>query len=377
MVERKIEGMKVIFTPAEVQEITDNIAAVLKSGHLIKGLFLDDFAARVGNRCGKSRTALCSSDTAAMEMLFVVLGVRGKKVIFQGNMFPSPIFACMRAGGDPMYADMELGGLGMSPSSLDEVMGLMLPNELGAVVVMHTAGIISPEFYDIVSLCKQRGVTLIEDCAHAYGATDDKQEKGAGSWGDYAVFSFYATKPMATGEGGAVCSENGGVVEKFEMLSRYGKTEIFGPPFCEYPGYSNRMTELLAAVGVVADKYLYEKISRRRAIGQVYDLELNVDATVYNVPGGNQYKYVLMPDQPHDRVYFQKVMKEEYGIGIPAGVYDFPVYRQKPLVHSTEWKGLPKSELFCNNHVCLPMHEGLSDDDARYVANAVNEVLGR
>ena len=129
---KKIDGMKVIFTEDDVQQITENVAAVLRSGHLIKGLFLDDFANRVAKRCSKTNAAMCSSDTSAMEMLFVALDVKGKVVVFQGNMFPSPIFACMRAGGIPMYADMELTGLGMAADSLLKVIDGASPGKSGS-----------------------------------------------------------------------------------------------------------------------------------------------------------------------------------------------------------------------------------------------------
>lgn len=294
---KKIDGMKVIFTEDDVQQITENVAAVLRSGHLIKGLFLDDFANRVAKRCSKTNAAMCSSDTSAMEMLFVALDVNGKIVVFQGNMFPSPIFACMRAGGIPMYADMELTGLGMAADSLLKVIDGAAPARVGAVVVMHTAGIISPKFPEIVQVCDEREIPLIEDCAHAYGSTADGI--GAGSWGDYAAFSFYATKPMCTGEGGAICSDNAVAIEAIDMLARYGKTEIFGAPFCEFAGYSNRMTELLAAVGVVTDSSLEKKLEKRRKIAQVYDNMLKVEGMVYGEPGQNYYKYVLLPVPDH------------------------------------------------------------------------------
>ena len=85
---------------------------------------------------------------------------------------------------------------------------------------------------------------------------------------------------------------------------------------------------------------------------------LNVEGMVYGEPGQNYYKYVLLPDRPTDRAFFRKVMKEEFNIGIPAGVYDFPVYEQKPLIRTTTWEKLEDTETFCRNHICLPMHEG-------------------
>lgn len=210
--QRKIEGMKVIFSEKEIEEIKTNVAAVLRSGYLIKGLFSDPFAQAIASRCGKERAVLCSSDTAAMEMLFWALELDGEGVVFQGNMFPSPIFACQRAGGRPLYADLELKYLGMDPDSLWRILNTQ--NGIKAVVVMHTAGIVSPNIVKIAELCDHHNVVLIEDCAHAYGSWLQREwfdeihmkATGAGSWGDFAVFSFYATKPMNCGEGGAIAA---------------------------------------------------------------------------------------------------------------------------------------------------------------------------
>ena len=379
MEKRKIEGMKVIFTATEINEAVMNVSNVLLSGHLIKGLYSDEFAGRIAARCGKDYAALFSSDTAAMEMLFKALRVEGRYVAFQGNMFPSPVFACMRAGGKPLYVDIEFGYLGMSIDSLlEEIEG----KDVAAVVMMHTAGIICRQTKEIVQICKDRGIVLIEDCAHAYGSSFWTSPTfapiGAGNLGDFAVFSFYATKPMNCGEGGAIAANANrlDILSEVESLARYGKEEIFGPPWCELPGYSNRMTEILCAVGVVADKYLDLKIRRRQEIAEVYNQHLIATGSLYGLLVGlNYYKYVIMPGQsPFDRAKFKSRMKSEYDIGIPSGVYDFPVYAQPPLISTTS-RIFENTKVFCKNHICLPMHEGLSNDDAIYVAEAAKEVL--
>jgi perosamine synthetase len=372
--------MKVIFNPDEIQEAVTNVANVLQSGYLIKGLYSDAFAGRVALRCSKDCAALFSSDTAAMEMLFKALRVDGRYVAFQGNMFPSPVFACMRAGGKPLYVDMELSYLGVSTGSLVEQ---IQEKDVAVVVMMHTAGIVSRQVTEIAKICTERGIVLIEDCAHAYGARlwngSDHLSNGAGSWGDFAVFSFYATKPMNCGEGGAIATNVNriDVLNEVESLARYGKKELFGAPWCVLPGYSNRMTEILCAIGVAADNFVDGKIGRRREIADIYNDHLGGIVQLYGgVPGSNYYKYVVLSWSPtFDRGAFKARMKDEYGIGIPAGVYDFPVYVQPPLL-GTAPKPLQNTELFCGNHICLPMHEGLSDDDATYVAEAAKEVLG-
>ena len=82
-----------------------------------------------------------------------------------------------------------------------------------------------------------------------------------------------------------------------------------------------------------------------------------------------------MPGQsPFDRAKFKSRMKSEYDIGIPSGVYDFPVYAQPPLISTTS-RIFENTKIFCKNHICLPMHEGLSNDDVIYVAEAAKEVL--
>ena len=358
-----IEGIKISFSNQEIHEILSNISQVLKSGYLVKDKFFDQFKQLILDYSGREYCALASSDTMAQEMLFKALDLGGKTVIFQGNMFPSPVFAAIRAGCKPKYADIDMECLSLTKATVKQVMD----GSVGAVVVMHSGGLINWKIHSLAAACKDWGVLLIEDCAHAYGSR--YYDLVAGGVGDYAVYSFYATKPATTGEGGAVVGDNPEVIERIETFTRYGKTEWFGPPYCEEMGYSARMTELLSAVGAVTLKTIDEKIKARERVALRYFEEvgnLKIKHFAWGTP--NWYKYPVLLKGITREEAVQKFAEAE--IKISAGIYDFPVYRQKPILDETV--NLPNSELFCRQHICLPMHEMLTDEDSTRVIEVAN-----
>lgn len=358
-----IEGIKISFTVEEIDEILGNIRRVLESGYLVKDRFFDGFKRLILDYSGRQYCALASSDTMAQEILFKALGLGGKTVIFQGNMFPSSVFAAVRAGCKPRYADIDLDCLSLTEATVKQV----VDETVGAVVMMHSGGLINWKIYRLAAACKEWGVLLIEDCAHAYGSR--YYELVAGGVGDYAVYSFYATKPATTGEGGAVVGDNQEVIEKIETLTRYGKTEWFGPPYCEEMGYSARMTELLSAVGSVTLKTIDDKIKAREHVAFRYFEEVRnpkIKHFAWGTP--NWYKYPVLLKGITREEAVERFAKAE--IKISAGIYDFPVYRQKPILDETV--NLPNSELFCRQHICLPMHEMLTDEDSTRVIEVAN-----
>lgn len=361
--ERKIEGIKISFTTEEIDEILGNMRQVLETGYLVKDQFFDRFKQLILDYSGREHCALASSDTIAQEILFKVLGLEGKTVIFQGNMFPTPVFSAVRAGCIPVYADIDMECLSISPKTLYPA----LDKNVGAVVMMHSGGLFNFNLPDLRLMCREKGVLLIEDCAHSFGSR--YWNLATGQMGDYGVYSFYATKPATTGEGGAVVGDDAEVIERIEMFTRYGKTEWFGAPYCQVMGYSARMNELLAAVGAVTLRNIGDKIKARTRVAHRYFEEIvnpNIKHFIWGEP--NFYKYPVLLKGITRKEAIGKFA--ERGINISAGIYDFPVYQQKPIMDTNVH--LPNTELFCRDHICLPMHESLSDDDVSRVIEVAN-----
>ena len=116
------------------------------------------------------------------------------------NTFYATAAAILRAGGRPVFADIDAATFALTPQTVEAV----LTPATKAVVTVHVAGLIPPQTEDLRELCEQRGITFIEDAAHAHGST--LNGRFAGSFSAAAAFSFYPTKVVTCGEGGMIAT---------------------------------------------------------------------------------------------------------------------------------------------------------------------------
>src|SRR5919204_3707740 len=144
--------------------------------------------------------------------------VSGEAVLCPSNTFVAVPLAIMRAGGRPVFVDCNRDDLCMSFDDFERKARAHQPR---AAVLVHIGGHLAFEVNDIAEYCRAEAIFLIEDCAHAHGASwNDRQP---GSWGDAGVYSFYATKTISTGEGGMLVSGDEDLVEHARAFRNYGK----------------------------------------------------------------------------------------------------------------------------------------------------------
>src|SRR6185503_1465149 len=123
--------------------------------------------------------------------------VRGKTVLCPSNTFMATPLSILKAGGRVEFVDCNRSDLCISLDDLEKKIDVFRP---AAVWIVHIGGHIAFQTKEIVDLCRKKNILVIEDCAHAHGASWNG--KRAGSYGDAGIYSFYATKTISTGEGG-------------------------------------------------------------------------------------------------------------------------------------------------------------------------------
>jgi perosamine synthetase len=218
------------------------------------------------------------------------------------------------------------------------------------VVLTHVGGWVAKDYEKIARFCKQNHLILLEDCAHVFGVT------AAGTLGDAACWSFYPTKAVPIGEGGAVSSTNKALLEFVDKFRNYGKVNR-GTHMDYQRGFNLRMSEWDAAVLRVQLEVLPEVLAARRRDAE----KLQSIAKCLLEGESNYYKY---PVAPHEGAGMRQVGKV-YGLTdqlascLPTGCDRGKV----SLKHSEEW---------AENHVCLPIGEGLYD---QYSVDEVKELL--
>lgn len=359
-----IKGFEMFFSDAEKKQILSNIETVLSSGMVIDYTFHEKLRTKLKMQTGKSLCTFSSSNTMATELLYRSLSYR--KIYFQGNQFVSPIFAARRAGMEVDFIDIELESISMDYDSLIQK---DISNSI--ICLMHTGGIINKDIHLIQSYCREYNNLLVEDCAQSFCSTFNGTDSG--SFADYSIFSFAATKIFTSISGGAVLHDDEDVHKIMTALINCGKRTPFGEQVCDYEGFSARLTEIQSAMlcGIDIDR----RLKHRKDLADIYNDALTIleyegkVRKIYNNEGTNYYKYMVLLNSDTD-IEGLEYYAESNGWQISG-----PVYRQIPYKTPVLCKEfinihLPHTEDFCAHHVCLPLHENMTLEDAEKVANS-------
>src|SRR5579875_2367474 len=142
---------------------------------------------------GGAHAVATASGTSALEIALRAVGVEGRSVVLPANTFYATAAAVLRAGARPVFADIDPATFALSPQALEAA----VEPDTAAAILVHIGGLISPHADEIAAICRQRGIVLVEDAAHAHGSTC--AGRYAGGFGVAAAFSFYPTKLVTCG----------------------------------------------------------------------------------------------------------------------------------------------------------------------------------
>jgi dTDP-4-amino-4,6-dideoxygalactose transaminase len=367
-----VPAARVVFSPEDRAEIARRVDAAVASGSLTLGANTREFEQALADSQPAQYAIAVSSGTAALEIVLRSLDVAGREVIVPANTFAATAFAVLAAGGRPVFADVDTASFALTVDSVAEA----LSPDTAAVVVVHIGGLITPQITALQSLCASRDVPLVEDAAHAHGCSF--AGVAAGSFGVAGTLSFYPTKVITSGEGGAILTANPHLRDEALAYRDQGKAG-FSSNLHTHRGYAWRMSELHAAVGLIHLRRLAEFVERRTRIAARYTAGLRGIAglaPVLPAPGArsNFYKYPVLLDDAIDRSALKQRLRDEFGVSLSGDVYATPLHRQ-PVFASLCPNPLPVAEHVCAHHACLPLHSDMTDDEADRVLEAVDTVV--
>ena len=306
---------------ARLHELIDE---VLDSERWSEGEIVGRFESAWEKQCAAPAVALSSWAGGALAALQFA-GVRGETVLCPSNTFMATPLAALGAGADVRFVDCNREDLCMSFADFQEKAERHDPR---AAFLVHIGGHIAFETEQIAKYCAEHEIFLIEDCAHAHGASWNGRHPG--TFGDAGVFSLYATKTISTGEGGVLVSRRPEVIEHARAYRNYGK------PGYEVSGLNFRMNEFTAAVGLVQVERLPEIVAWKNRVARE-QLDPSY-ASRLELPDGmvsGLYKYIV----------FDWLERST------GRVYDEPCHRI--MGHDVE---LPNSDWVARNHSCLPLY---------------------
>ena len=358
---------------AHKAEIDVAVAGALESGRYILGSEVGAFEAEWASWLGASDAIGVGNGTDAIELALRMLGIgAGDTVITTSNTAVATVAAIELSGASALLVDVDEATLTLSPERLEEAIRQHRHRRIRAIIPVHLYGH-PAEMGSILRTAERHGLSVIEDCAQAHGATIDEQK--VGTFGDAAAFSFYPTKNLAAfGDGGAVVTKHATLAERARELRVYGWKERY---ISESPGMNTRLDDLQAAILRVKLRYLDADNARRQQIAQRYNEALGGSRLLLPRSAANvQHVYHQYVVRLRDRAGLRDHLRsEEIGTSVlyPLPIHLQPAYRSRIATAGD----LAVTEQAARELLCLPIHPWLDEDDVGRTCDAIIRWLNR
>lgn len=354
--------------------ILKEIDNILESGRLMDGRMNKAFEEEFSSFVGTKYSSAVNSCTTAMEIVMRFVGIqRNDEVIVPVNTFVATANAVVFSNGKPVFADIKDGTYHIDPKEIAR----KITSRTKAVIVVHIAGIVCEDIFEIQKICKKRGLYLIEDCAHAAGAQFDG--KKAGSFGVAGCFSFYPTKIMTTGTGGMITTDSA----KLYNFSRSVKCHGRGKSLSDIIHLGNDwfMDEIRSAIGTYQLRDLDNMVSARRKIAESYIKGLKgvERIKIFPLPEESMpsyYKFPVQLDRTVRSSDFKRSFAKKYNLELET-IY-WPLCHLQPLYKKLLGykKGdFPVAEKTLISQITLPIHPLIKKKDIDFVIKSLREEL--
>ncbi len=340
------------------EEEVNAVREVLLSGMLAQGKKVAEFEKDFAEFCGTEHAVAVGNGTQALHAALLACGVQpGDEVITSGFSFIASATSIIHCGARPVFADIDPKTFNIN---VEEVKELITP-QTRAIMPIHLFGL-PADLGKLRKICDENDLALVQDACQSHGAGIG--DCPIGKCGDAAAFSFYPTKNMTTGEGGAVITNNEELAEQLRLIRHQGQKSRY-----EYArvGYNYRMTEMAAAIGICQLKKLPAWTEKRMGNARFLTEVLSAKDSIVTpfVPEGYRHVYHQYTIRVQNRENVIKKMSEN---GVGTGVY-YPIglHQLGPLAGYCD-RSLPETEKAAKEVLSLPVHPGLSDEELARVA---------
>lgn len=367
---RQIKPFNFDMTDEEIAYFSWESAQILRSGTLILGDYTSRFEQAFADFIGVKHAIAVNSGSAALEILLQLKRVQNQTVLVPTNTNFATVAAVIRAGGRVQYLDMDKHTFAPTLAMVKEAVARN--PAIAGVLWVHIGGVISPEFPEVVRYCRQQGLFVLEDAAHAHGS--QLQGVKAGNLADAAAFSFFPTKVMTTGEGGMITTNDDEEDYLARSFRNQGKRGLHYGGLHHDFGNSSRITEINALLGLIQLQKLPQALQRRQIAYDIIVPQLDKAGIAYvstrHLDAASQYKLiVLLPNRQSVEEVKQKLATE--GVILGGSVYAIPCHRQPVFAELCAGESYPHADQWCPNHICPPLTSGMTAQEAEYVGAAV------
>lgn len=359
------------------QAISD-VKNILKSGWLTHGKFTKKFENEIKKFTGAKYCTLVSSCTAALHLSCLALNLKkDDEVIVPSMTHTATAHAVEYTGAKAVFADIDIETGNIDILSIKK----LINRKTKAIIVVHMAGR-SSEIIDVLKICKKHKIKLVEDCAHGLGTKYLK--KHVGNFGISGCFSFYPTKQITTGEGGAVITNDLSFYKKIKTLKAFGIDKDIkdrknpGEYNVNFLGFNYRMTDFQAAMGFNQLKNYKTNLIRRREIAKKYIKLLNQNKQIvlprlsYN---DSYFVFQILLKNKNQKLFLMKKLKKKrigfsihYGTPLPLMTY----YKKKYKIRSRDYVN---SKNYADRVLSLPVYPRLKNIEINYISKVINKVI--
>lgn len=359
-----------VFTTSVDPSAVREVAAVLKSSFLSEGKRVAEFEEKLAAQLGLVNPVAVNSGTSALHLALVLAGVGpGDEVILPAQTFVATGLVVLAERARPVFADIQPATGNLCPRSVEA----KITSRTKAVIPVHWAG--DPcDMDEIHAVARRHGLVVIEDAAHALGAT--YHGRPVGTLSDYTCFSFQAIKHLTTGDGGAICCRDERKYREARARRWFGidransKPSLLGERAYDIAavGYKYHLNDFAAALGLANLRSFPKRLARRRALAARYREELAGVCGLQLLESRADresacWLFTVLVERRED---FIRALAAE---GIVASVVHLRIDHNSVFGGVTP--GLPGQEYFQERQVAIPLHEGVSERQAAKVLRVI------
>lgn len=365
---------------ADVKAVTE----VLTSDYLTCGPKVTELEKKLCELTGAKYAVVCSNGTAALHIAALAAGVsEGDELITTPITFAASANCGLYCGAKPVFADINSNTYNIDPKSVQE----KITDKTKAVVAVDFTGQ-AVELDELLAMCHEKGITLIEDGAHSIGTK--YKDKMVGSIADMTTFSFHPVKTVTGGEGGAVLTNSEELYEKLVLYRAHGITreakllerESHGPWYYEQIdlGYNYRLTDIQCALILSQLDKLEMFSKRRKQIVERYNQAFSEISELFvqqEIPESDTTRHLyILRIRPEKLSIDRKGFFEALGAeNICCNVHYIPVYYHPYYEKLGYQKGIcPNAEKLYDEIISLPLYYSLTDQDVEDVICAVKKI---
>ena len=371
----KLNEGTVLFHPYVSKNAFKSVKNVLSGRWIGQGPLVDKFEKKFKSMFGKNKYCLSTgSGTDALHLSYILAGLK------KGDEVVAPLFTCTATNIPFLYMGVKIKFADVDPQTMNISVAhvkKLVTKKTKAIICMHYGGL-PCDLEELQKIANKYKIPLIEDAAHALGATYKK--KPIGSISDYTMFSFQAIKHITTADGGMLCIKDKSLIKKAQRIRWFGidrekKQKATWENDIYEIGYKYQMTDLGASVGLDGLKDFKKVLKHRKDIFNIYldRLKNNKNIVCVHKDDGNRtHAAWLFTIISSKKDLIQKKLREKK---IESNQVHFRNDKYSIFKNFVKGKTFPNMDYVENKYLALPVHHKVSKQKAKYIANLINKIV--